>query len=98
MRRSSRPISASVNARAGGAVGAERLSIVIQQTRQLRMQKTESRLARRWAVRSFDSCALQPDLGILWNTSIFHLKKNLPFELLNGVVLIQFGAIEGRDK
>jgi hypothetical protein len=51
------------------------LSIVIQKTRQLRMQKTETRLVRRWAVLSFDySSALQPDLRILWNTSIFHLK------------------------
>lgn len=58
----------------GGASGAERLSIVIQKTRQLRMQKSEIRLVRRWAVLSFDSSALQPDLRILWNTSIFHLK------------------------
>jgi hypothetical protein len=49
------------------------LSIVIQKTRQLRMQKIEIRLARRWAVLSFDSSALQPDLTILWNVSIFHL-------------------------
>jgi len=55
------------------ASGTERLSIVIQKTRQLRMQKTEIRLARRWAVLSFDSSALQPDLRILWNISIFHL-------------------------
>ncbi|MET4046104.1 hypothetical protein ABIC03_007843 [Bradyrhizobium sp. RT6a] len=50
------------------------MSIVIQKTRQLRMQKTDIRLVRRWAVRSFDSSALQPDLRILWKTSIFHLK------------------------
>jgi hypothetical protein len=30
------------------------------------MQKTETRLVRRWAVLSFDSSALQPDLRILW--------------------------------
>src|ERR1700676_2356497 len=64
----------SVSARFGGASGAERLSIVIQKTRQLRMQKTETRLVRRWAVLSFDSSALQPDLRILRNTSIFHRK------------------------
>lgn len=68
------PISVAVNARVGGASGAERLSIVIQKTRQLRMQKSEIRLVRRWAVLSFDSSALQPALRILWNTLIFHLK------------------------
>src|SRR6266478_6266757 len=31
-------------------------------------------IGRRWAVLSFDSSALQPDLRILWNTSIFHRK------------------------
>lgn len=45
--------------------GAERLSIVIQKTRELRMQQTEIRLLRRCAVRSFESSALQPDLRIL---------------------------------
>src|SRR6267154_817117 len=74
MRRSSTAISVAVSARAGSASGAERLSIVIQKTPQLRMQKSEIRLVRRWAVLSFDSSALQPDLRILWNTSIFHLK------------------------
>src|SRR3981081_3904900 len=73
MRRSSTAISVAVSARAGSASGAERLSIVIQKIRQLRMQKTETRLVRRWAVLSFESSALQPDLRILWNTSIFHL-------------------------
>src|SRR5262245_7228654 len=38
------------------------------------MQNSEIRLVRRWAVLSFDSSALQPDLRILWNISIFHLK------------------------
>src|SRR5712691_6563685 len=74
MRRSRMAISVTVNASVGSASGAERLSIVIQKTRQLRMQKTETRLVRRWAVLSFDSSALQPDLRILWNTSIFHRK------------------------
>jgi hypothetical protein len=36
----------TVSARNGGSFGAERLSIVIQNTRQLRMQKTEIRFAR----------------------------------------------------
>src|ERR1700676_1133786 len=72
-RRSSRPISTAVNAKSGGAVLADRLSIVIQKTRQLRMQNTAIKLASRWAVLSLDFSALQPDLRILWNTSIFHL-------------------------
>ncbi|MDA9544769.1 hypothetical protein ACM43_09435 [Bradyrhizobium sp. CCBAU 45321] len=55
------------------AFGEERLSIVIQKTRQLTMQKTAIRLTRRSAVRNFESSALQPDLRILWKTSIFHL-------------------------
>ena len=50
------------------------IDIVIQKTRQLRMQKTATKLVRRWAVLSFNSSALQPDLRILWNTSIFHRK------------------------
>jgi hypothetical protein len=60
------------------------LSIVIQKTRQLRMQKTETRWARRWAVLSFGSSALQPDLRIL----LEHLdlpSQSIPFELLDGV-------------
>src|SRR5229473_858308 len=84
MRRSRMAISVAVNARVGSAPGAERLSIVIQNTRQLRMQKTETRLVRRWAVLSFDSSALQPDLRILWNTSIF--TQSIPLKLLNGVL------------
>src|SRR5262249_9173555 len=47
-------------------------SIVIQNIRQLRTQKTEIRFAKRWAVLSLDSSALQPDFTILWNTSSFH--------------------------
>ena len=64
-------ISVSVSAIVGGACGAVRLSIVNQKTRQLMMQKTAMRLASRSAVRSLDSSALQPDLRILWKTSIF---------------------------
>src|ERR1700683_5253181 len=40
--------------------------------RQLTMQKIEMRFARRGAVRSLESSALQPDFRILWKTSIFH--------------------------
>src|SRR5205823_14298306 len=72
-RGSSSPISTGVNASIGVAVGAARLSIVNQKTRQLRMQNTDIKLASRWAVLSLDSSALQPDLTILWNSSIFHL-------------------------
>jgi hypothetical protein len=42
-----------------------RLIIVIQKTRQLRMQRTAIRLTSRSAVRSFDSSALQQDFRIL---------------------------------
>ncbi|MDA9391361.1 hypothetical protein WN73_11915 [Bradyrhizobium sp. CCBAU 45394] len=47
--------------------------MVSQRTRQLRMQKTAIRLARRSAsaVLSLPP-ALQPDFKILWNISIFH--------------------------
>ena len=48
------------------------MSIVIQKIRQLRMQKTAISFARRSAVLSRASSALQPDFRILWNTSIFH--------------------------
>jgi hypothetical protein len=41
------------------AVGAERLSMVIRNTRQLSMQKIESRLARRCAVLSVDFLVLR---------------------------------------
>jgi hypothetical protein len=46
----------------GGASGAE--IIVIQNTRQLKMQKTEIKFTSRSAVLSFDSSALQPDVLI----------------------------------
>ena len=35
-------------------------------------------MVRRWAVLSFDSSALRPDLRILRNTSIFHLNAYHP--------------------
>jgi hypothetical protein len=53
----------------------DRLSIVIQKIRQLRMQKTEIRFTSRSAVRSLDSSALQTDLRILWKVSIFHATR-----------------------
>lgn len=56
---------------AGAAFGAVRFSMVNQNTRQLRIQKTAMRLASRSAVRSLESSARQPDLRILWKTSIF---------------------------
>ncbi|OKO75150.1 hypothetical protein AC630_25530 [Bradyrhizobium sp. AS23.2] len=64
MSSSSNAISVSVNAIFGDASGAVRLSMVSQRTRQLRMQKTAIRLARRSAVRSFESSALQPDFRV----------------------------------
>ncbi len=45
--------------------------MVIQNMRQLRMQKIAIRLTIRSAVRSFESSALQPDFKILWKVSIF---------------------------
>ena len=47
----------ALHARVGSACGAERLGIVIQKTRQLRMQNSEIRLVRRCAVLSFDASA-----------------------------------------
>jgi hypothetical protein len=77
-----------VNARSGGAVGADRLSIVIQKTRQLRMQNTAIKLASRWAVLSLDSSALQPDLSIY--LSAYHLSfwlvKNIRGQVLGSEV------------
>lgn len=61
----------SENTAAAGISEVERLSIVIQKIRQLRMQKTEIRFTSRSAVRSLDASALQPDFNILWNVSIF---------------------------
>jgi hypothetical protein len=49
-----------------------RLSMVIQKMRQLGMQRIAIRFTSRSAVLSFASSALQPDLRILWNVSIFH--------------------------
>src|ERR1700737_2933902 len=71
-RRLSKRISSCVKARVGDELGSERFIMVIQKTRQLRMQNTEIKLTSRSAVLSFDSSALQPDFKILWNTSIFH--------------------------
>src|ERR1019366_10651018 len=71
MRRSRSTISASVSATVGGESGEVRASIVSHNTRQLMMQKTETRFARRSAVRNFASSARQPDFKILWKTSIF---------------------------
>ena len=65
------PISLVVRARLGMACGADRLIIVIQNTRQLRMQNTAISFTRRSAVRSRASSARQPDFRILWKTSIF---------------------------
>src|SRR4051812_44888327 len=65
-------ISVGVSAVSAGASGAVRLSMVSQKIRQLTIQYTAIKLARRSAVRSLDSSALQPDLRILWKVSIFH--------------------------
>ena len=65
-------ISIGVSATLGSASGQERRIIVIQNTRQATIQKTEISLVSRSAVRSLASSALQPDFRILWKTSIFH--------------------------
>lgn len=51
--------------------GAARLIMVIQNIRQDMMQNIAIRLARRSAVRSRASSPRQPDLSILWKSSIF---------------------------
>ena len=56
---------------AGSRSGMARLSIVNQNTRQLRMQNTASNRTSRSAVRSRACSARQPDFKILWKTSIF---------------------------
>lgn len=58
-------------AMSGAASGWLRRSIVSQNTRQAIRQKMAIRFASRSERRSLDSSALQPDLSILWNTSIF---------------------------
>ena len=55
----------------GDTFGAARAIIVSHKTRQLKMQNTAIKLARRSAVRSFESSARQPLFKILWKTSIF---------------------------
>ena len=48
-----------------GACGAVRFIIVSQKMRQPTMQNNAIRLLRRWAVRSRESSARQPDFKIL---------------------------------
>ena len=57
--------------RAGSRSGSTRLSIVNQNTRQLRIQNTARSLTSRSAVRSRACSARQPDFRTLWKTSIF---------------------------
>lgn len=64
-RRLSDLISNAVNARVALACRVERLSIVDQKIRQLKMQNAANRLTNRSAVRSFDRSAWQPDFRIL---------------------------------
>ncbi len=45
--------------------------MVIQKSRQLRIEKTAIRFTSRSAIRSLDASALQPDFKILWYVSIF---------------------------
>jgi len=55
----------------GGELGAVRATIVSHNTRQLKMQKTETKFAMRSAVRNFASPTRQPYFKILWKTSAF---------------------------
>lgn len=66
--------------------------MVIQNTRQVRMQKTAMSFTRRSAVRSCTSSALQPDFRILWKVSIFPA-HGVPVELRDGVVMGMHGQI-----
>ncbi|SAL32141.1 hypothetical protein AWB69_02768 [Caballeronia udeis] len=68
--RSRSSTSVCVRANWAGAWAAHRLSMVSQKIRQLRIQNTEMRLAKRSAVRNFDS-SVSPDFRILWKVSIF---------------------------
>ena len=56
---------------------------------------TDPRFANRSAVRNFDSSALQPDLRILWNISIFQ-RIAYHVELLDGVFAAIGPATAGR--
>ena len=58
----------SVSTRAGSRSGSTRLSIVNQNTPQLRMQNTASNLTSRSAVRSRACSAREPDFRTLWKT------------------------------
>lgn len=69
--RSRSAISALVRARPAAPSGAERLIIVIQNTRQLRMQNTAISFTRRSAVLSRAASTRQPDFRTLWKTTIF---------------------------
>ena len=68
--RLNRSISKGVNATFALVLCVDRFIIVSQKMRQLRMQKVASKLTSRSAVRNFDCSAWQPDLRILWKTSI----------------------------
>ncbi len=63
-RRSIRVIWSSVSTSRGDAFGAARLIMVIQNSRQARIQNIAMKLTRRSAVRSRASSARQPDLRI----------------------------------
>jgi hypothetical protein len=62
---SSNPILFSVNAICAGSSSTAQLIIVMQNTRQPRMQKADMSWASRFAVLSSDCSSLQPDFSIL---------------------------------
>ena len=64
-------VSNSVSTRDASNSGLIRLSIVNQNTRQLRIQNTASNRISRSAVHRRARSARQPDFRILWKTSIF---------------------------
>src|SRR3954466_10014534 len=86
-------ISPEVSASRASLLGATRLIIVIQNTRQLRMQKTAISFTRRSAVRSRACSARQPDFRILWNTSIF---QRSAYQRSQGVHNVEVRDSKGR--
>ena len=86
IRRSRIFVSNPVSTKAGSRFGLARLSMVSQNTRQLRIQNTASRLTSRSAVRNRACSARQPDFRILWKTLDLPA-HGVPLQLLHGGVV-----------
>ena len=102
IRRSRIFVSNPVSTKAGSRFGLARLSMVSQNTRQLRIQNTASSLTSRSAVRNRACSARQPDFRILWKTSIFQrMAYHCSFStaaswLSTGRSVISFQSMRGR--